>query len=224
MSAKFAALAAACATILGGTAVCAAVVKAQPEWSEAPTVADIAAAYPAKARAAGVGGQVELTCEIGRDGHPRDCAAVIEKPSGYGFGAAARKLAERLKVDDTGLINQNIFIPVAFDPAVLKGEAMVTQPAWAALPSAEDFQATFPKTENGVNHVRVVLGCTVKAGGDLGDCAVAQEEPAGQGYGAGALSLASKFRLAPWSANGAPTVGAHIRLPIRYELTPVKQP
>ena len=226
MSLKFAAFVASAAvagSACAGAAV-AATLPSQPTWSEAPSVADVAAAYPARAKAAGVSGTVNLTCEIGRDGHPKDCATVTEKPSGYGFGAAASKVAERLKADDPSLNHKNIFVPVTFDAAVLKGQATVARPAWEELPSAQDFQATFPKTENGVNHVRVVLGCTVKAGGDLGDCAVAQEEPAGQGYGAGALSLASKFRLAPWSVNGAPTVGAHIRLPIRYELTPVKQP
>jgi hypothetical protein len=223
MSWKFIALFAAGAVAPASMAY-AAVNQTPVSWSEAPSVADIAAAYPAKAKAAGVGGQVTLTCQIGRDAHPRDCAAVTEKPGGYGFGAAARKLAEKLKADDQSLTGQNIFIPVSFDPGVLNGAAVVTKPVWASLPSATDFQATFPKTENGVNHVRVVLGCTVEAGGGLGGCAVAQEDPPGQGYGAGALALAAKFRVAPWTLDGAPTVGAHIRLPIRYELTPVKQP
>ena len=223
MSWKFIALFAAGAVAPANMAY-AAFNQTPVSWSEAPTVADIAAAYPAKAKAAGVGGQVTLTCQIGRDAHPRDCAAVTEKPGGYGFGAAARKLAEKLKADDQSLTGQNIFIPVSFDPGVLNGAAVVTKPVWASLPSATDFQATFPKTENGVNHVRVVLGCVVEAGGGLGGCAVAQEDPPGQGYGAGALALAAKFRVAPWTLDGAPAVGAHIKLPIRYELTQVKQP
>jgi protein TonB len=223
MSVKFTVLAAAAgAAIATAGAVKSAGAEGERAWVDAPTVADIAAAYPARARAAGVGGQVELTCEMARDGHPRDCAALKETPSGYGFGAAAAKIATRLKASDLSLTRQNIFIPVTFDAAVLKGEATVTKPAWAAIPSPEDFQATFPKTENGVNHVRVVLGCMVEAGGGLSGCSVAQEDPPGQGYGAGALALASKFRMGPWSQDGAPTVGAHIRLPIRYELTPVK--
>ena len=113
-------------------------------------------------------------------------------------------------------------MPVNFDPAVLRGEAVVTKPAWAAMPTAADFQATFPKSENGVNDVRVVLGCTVATDGTLAGCAVAQETPAGQGYGAGALALAAKFKVSPWGADGSPTVGAHINLPIHYVLTPVK--
>ena len=119
------------------------------------------------------------------------------------------------------MIGHNVFIPVTFDPAVLNGAAMVTKPAWTESPAIDDYRATFPKTQNGVNDVRVVLGCTVQADGALGACAVAQETPAGQGYGQGALALASKFRMAPWSTDGEPTVGAKIRLPIHYVLTPV---
>ena len=205
----------------GGAAYCA-IVQSQIEWTDAPSVSDIAAAYPARAKAAGISGTVKLTCEIGRDGHPRDCAALTETPSGYGFGSAARKLAEKLKASDPALYHQNIFVPIAFDAGVLTGAAIVTKPEWTQLPSAEDLNATFPKTQNGVNQVRVVLGCTVERGGTLGGCSVADETPAGQGYGAGALALASKFRMAAMGADGAPTVGAHIKLPIRYELTPVK--
>jgi TonB family protein len=223
MSPKFAALAVSVAALAAcGGAARAAIVNTQVEWTQAPSVSDIAAAYPARAKAAGVGGTVNLTCEMGRDGHPRDCAALTEKPGGYGFGAAAVKLAEKLKADDPSMSRQNIYLPMTFDAGVLTGAATVTKPTWVALPSADDLNATFPKTQNGVNQVRVVLGCTVEAGGGLGACSVADETPAGQGYGAGALALASKFRLAPLSTDGAPTVGAHIKLPIRYELTPVK--
>jgi hypothetical protein len=208
---------------------CALAAHADPQaagavWIEAPTVADFAAAYPAKAKAANIGGTVTLTCEIGRDLHPRDCDALKEKPGLYGFAPAARKIAEKLKAGEADMIGQNVFIPVTFDPAVLTGAAMVTKPAWTAAPAIDDYRATFPKTENGVNDVRVVLGCTVEGDGSLGACAVAQETPAGQGYGAGALALASKFRMAPWSTDGEPTVGAKIKLPIHYVLKPVAPP
>ena len=218
MSLRFAAL-----TGAGAFAIAAgALAQTAPQWAEAPSVADMAAAYPAKAKAAGIGGEVNLTCEINREGRPRQCAALGEKPSGYGFGSAARKIAERMRVGDPGMAGQEVRVPVTFDPAVLKGAATVTKPSWAALPSAADFQASFPKAENGINKVRVVLACTVAPGGALAGCAVDQEEPAGQGFGEGALALASKFRVGPWSLDGEPTVGAKLRVPIRYELTPVK--
>jgi TonB family protein len=195
-----------------------------PDFSKAPSVAEVAAAYPARAKAAGVSGTAMLACRVARDNHPRDCEAVKETPGNYGFGAAARKLAENMVVDTPDMVGKNIFIPMMFDAAVLTGSAMVSKPIWSQMPTIEDVRASFPKTANGVNNVRVVLGCIVGPDGGLSGCSVAQEDPPGQGYGDGALSLASKFRLAPWGEDGAPTVGAHIKLPIRYALTPQKQP
>lgn len=195
-----------------------------PNFEQAPSVAQMVAAWPARAKAAGVGGKVLLTCEIGRDKHPRDCAALKEPGGNFGFGAAARKLAELMVVDTPDIAGRNVFIPVNFDAALLSGSATVTQPVWAEKPAIQDFQATFPKTENGVNDVRVVLGCTIQPDGALGACSIAQETPPGQGYGAGAMELASKFKVTPWSADGSPTIGATIKLPIHYQLAAVPPP
>ena len=217
MSFRFAVIVASC---LLAPAMAAA--QAGPTWVEAPSAADMAAAYPAKARAAAIGGAVQMTCTISREGRPRSCAVLEEKPGSYGFGTAARKLAEKMRVNESNLHGQDVMVPMTFNPQVLKaGGPTISKPTWAAMPTVEDFQATFPKTANGVNTVRVVLACTVQDGGALGGCTVDSETPAGQGYGAGALALASKFRAGPWSQDGQPTVGAHLKLPIRYELTQV---
>lgn len=216
MSCKFA------AWVSAGLLLAPAVASAQtaPTWVEAPSAADMAAAYPAKARAAGVGGTVELTCTINREGRPRSCAVLKEAPGNYAFGAAARRVAEKMRVNELNLRNQDVLVPVTFNPDVLKSEGVViTKPVWAAMPGVEDFQATFPKTANGVNGVRVVLACTVAPAGGLGSCAVDSEDPPGQGYGQGALALAAKFRVGPWSQDGQPTIGARLKLPIRYALT-----
>jgi TonB family protein len=219
MSRKIAALT---ASFLLAPSIAAAQVT--PTWAEAPSAAEVAAAYPAKARAAGVGGTVDMTCTINREGHPKSCYVLRETPGNYAFGAAARKLAALMRVNELSLHDQEVMVPMTFNPDVLKpGGAAITKPAWAAMPGLADFQATFPKTENGVNSVRVVLACTVEAGGALGGCAVDSETPPGQGYGQGALALASKFRVGPWSQDGQPTVGAKLKLPIRYELTQVAQ-
>ena len=209
--------------LAAGTAGAVAYAPTQPPWAEAPSVSDVAAAYPARAKANNVSGKAELSCSIGHDDRPRDCA-VLRETGNYGFGAAAKKLAEKLKVDRSGMYGREVYIPFVFDTGVLGGSATVTQAAWASQPDIEDYKATFPKSENGVNHVRVVLVCTVAAEGELTGCAVASEDPAGQGYGAAALALAAKFRLEPWGPDGRPMVGAHINLPIRYELTPVAKP
>ncbi len=201
------------------------IAAAQPAhtWAEAPSTADVAAAYPAKARAAGAGGTVDMSCTINRQGHPKSCSVLREQPGNFAFGAAARRLAPLLRVNELNLHDQDVLVAVTFNPDILKGAAAVTSPTWTAMPSVEDFQATFPKAENGVNSVRVVLACTVEAGGALGGCKVDSESPAGQGFGQGALALAPKFRVGPWSQDGQPTVGATLKLPIRYELSQVAQ-
>lgn len=222
MRATLAVLVAASTLVVAGSAGATMFVKDQPPWAEAPSVADVAAAFPARAKAANISGMAQLSCSIGHDNRPRDCT-VLKETGNYGFGSAARKLAAKLKVDRDGLYGQVVFIPFTFDAAVLSGSATVTKATWANQPALEDFQATFPMSANGVNHVRVVLGCTVASDGELNGCAVNSEDPAGQGYGAGALALAPKFRLEPWGPDGQPMVGAHINLPIRYELTPVSK-
>jgi TonB family protein len=214
------------AAVAGATFLAATSAAAQraPTWTEAPSVADVAAAYPAKARAAGASGMVNLSCTLNHEGRPRNCSAIGEKPTGLGFGFAARQLAEKMRTDAPGMDGQEVGIPVTFDPKVMNGAATVKTPAWAALPAAEDFQASFPKTANGVNDVRVTLVCTVAAGGALDGCVVDREEPAGQGYGTGALALAPKFRVGLWSADGEPAVGAKVRVPLHYQLAQVPPP
>ncbi|MCR5878857.1 hypothetical protein [Phenylobacterium sp. J367] len=73
-----------------------------------------------------------------------------------------------------------------------------------------------------MNSIRVAYICTAQEGGALTDCALDREEPAGQGYGQAALALMPKFRVGAWSADGQPTYGAKVRVPIRYELKQVQ--
>jgi hypothetical protein len=192
---------------------------AQPNWTAAPTYREVAAAYPAKARADHVGGTVQFSCTSTLSGRLGDCGELGENPTGYGFAGAARKLVERLRIDAPH--DTEVRFAIAFDPEMAgAGAGMAENPAWAAVPAVSDFQATFPKAENGVDHVRVVLDCGVVAGGRLEGCSVASETPAGEGYGAGALALAPKFRVGLMTPAGVPTVGARVQVPIRYELSP----
>ena len=196
---------------------------AQTAWIAAPTAADLAAAYPAKAKAEGIGGGVQLTCSANRKGEMTDCAVLGETPRGYGFGAAARGLAEKLRA--SGVVNgAEVQVPITFMPEMAKGAAAtVKTPHWTALPSVADMQAAAPKTEGGPNNVRVTLVCEVRAGGDLTGCVVDREEPAGQGFGPAILTLAPKFKADLMSVEGAPTVGAKVRVPVRFDLKPAQQ-
>lgn len=194
-------------------------------WIDAPTYAETAAAFPERARVTGEGGRALLTCGERADGTLKDCAVADETPGGRGFGAAARKLAARLRADRPAgaPVGADVRVIIAFAPQMARGgDYVASNPVWTALPSAADFQASFPKTANGVNSVRVTLVCEVVAGGALSACRVESEDPAGQGYGAGALALAPKIRVGLLTVDGVPIVGAKVRVPLRYELTPAK--
>jgi TonB family protein len=201
-----------------------AAAAAAPEWTAAPSYQDAAKAYPPRARAARVGGSAVVTCTVGPSGALRTCGVLGETPAGYGFGNVARKLAEQLRVarSPEAADGKELRLNVTFRPEMLDAAPYVApDPVWLGLPSAAEFQATFPKTENGVNRVRVVLLCDVAAGGALSGCTVANEEPAAQGYGIAALALAPRIRVGLLAADGTPLVGAKVRVPIRYEMTPV---
>jgi len=206
------------------TALGAATPAVGQVWVEAPTSAQMAAAYPAKAKAEGVGGAVELMCTAARDGGMTACDVLGETPRGYGFGAAAKRLAQA-NLKATGVYkNQEIRVPMTFSPDLAKGSAgTVKTPQWTALPSVGEMQGAVPKGEGGPNDIRVTLVCDVKAGGSLSDCKVDREEPAGQGFGQAILALAPKFQVGLMSAEGMPTVGAKVRVPVRFDLKPVEQ-
>jgi TonB family protein len=204
-------------------ALCAAPAAAQT-WTAAPTAADMAAEYPAKAKAQGIGGAVDLVCTAGREGKLEDCAVLGEQPRNLGFGPAARRLVEQ-KLRVAGVAKgQEIQIPMTFSADLAKGSVVtVKTPVWAALPTVGDMQTAAPKNQGGPNNVRVTLVCDVQAGGTLAGCAVDREEPAGQGFGPAILALAPKFQVALMSAEGMPTVGAKVRVPVRFDLKPVEQ-
>jgi len=205
------------------TALSAATAAAQTAWIAAPTTADMAAAYPEKAKAAGIAGGVELACTAARSGEMKDCSVLAEAPRGYGFGPAARRLARQLQA--AGVVNNTeVRVSMTFAPELAKGAPLtVRTPKWTALPTVDAMQAAVPKTEGGPNDVRVTLVCDVQAGGVLSGCAVDREEPAGQGFGQAILALAPQFKVDLMSAEGMPTVGAKVRLPVRFALKPVAQ-
>lgn len=205
-------------------ALCAGPAAAEVVWTAAPTAADVAAAYPEKAKAAGLGGGVELMCTAARDGSMNDCDILVESPRGQGFGNAARKLVEA-KMRAGGVAKgDEVRVPLAFPAELAKGETLnVKTPIWAALPRVDEIQAAVPKTEGGPNNARVTLVCDVQAGGTLSGCTVDREEPAGQGFGPAILTLAPKFQVGLISGEGAPTVGGKVRVPVRFDLKPQQQ-
>lgn len=196
-------------------------------WPQAPSYQDVVAAYPEKARAAKVGGVATLQCEV-RDEEFRRCQVIREEPKGMGFAAAARSLVGKFRTQPTGAdgkaVNATIQIPFAFSPEMLDAARppVIGKPTWAKLPTAETLRAAFPADAGAGGTVRVRLGCRVEQGGSVSGCEVAGEEPAGRGYGAAALKIASEFKLDTWTVEGFPTVGGTVNIPVRFELGPPK--
>lgn len=195
---------------------------AQTAWLDAPTLSEMAAVFPRAAKAAGIGGGAELVCTAAGDGRMTDCDILGETPRGQGFGPAARSLVNR-RLKAAGVTRgQEVRVPISFPAELASGGAVtVRTPRWTATPTAAEMQALVPKQEGGPNEVRVVLVCAAASGGALDACRVDREEPAGQGFGAAVLALAPKFRADLLSVEGVPTVGAQVRLPVRFSLKPV---
>lgn len=199
------------------------VAPANLAWTEAPTYADVAVAYPSKARAARVGGRATVACGMTKEGRLKDCETLSSSPKGMGFEAAARTLARQFRLevrtpaDLAAAKDIIVHLPITFDPAMLdQATPIVGKPNWAALPRGDEILASFQALKVD-RTVRVQLRCVVQQAGYLSGCEVAAEEPKGSGAGAVALALAPRFRLSTWTAEGLPTIGASVTIPLRYE-------
>jgi len=72
----------------------------RPRWAQRASARDLAAAYPEAAARRGVEGRVVLDCLIGADLAIR-CRATTETPDGYGFAAAALRVAQKYRAAPT---------------------------------------------------------------------------------------------------------------------------
>lgn len=72
----------------------------KPRWAQRPSARDLQAAYPAAAQRRNISGRVALDCLIGNDLAIR-CRAVSETPAGYGFAAAALRVAQQFRASPT---------------------------------------------------------------------------------------------------------------------------
>lgn len=199
------------------------VLPANLPWSQAPTYAELAAAYPKKARAEKKAGRATLACEMSETGKLRDCVVAASEPKGYGFDVAAKGLARTFTFpvnsdsDKKATHAVVVHLPFTFDPATLdEATPVVGKPSWATIPNDDQLRTAFAAVKVS-GTVRVMLKCIVQPGGSLGDCSVGSEEPAGAGVGAAALALVPTFRVTTWTAEGLPVVGGAIRIPLRYE-------
>ena len=197
-----------------------------PLWEHTPTYSQVVAAYPARARSAGQSGRVALDCTLGADGFFSSCLVMNEEPVGYGFGAAAAELAKSFKTSPTlpegrSVLGGVVKVPFAFTSRMLNPSTTpLAEPVLTAVPSNRDIAAAFPRAARtaGIGQTRAALDCVVGQTGALSNCKAVVEAPAGYNVAVGAMQLASKYRVSPWSPEGLPVAGSRVRVPISYNL------
>lgn len=200
-------------------------------WSDGPSFADVVAAYPEKARQAKLGGQVSLECYFNKEGRVRNCQSMTEAPRSYGFSAAAKALSVKFQgpktwSDGKSIAGARVDLKFTFSPDMLDPQVkpVTGKPVWLKLPTSEQLMASLPEEARkaGVVQARVMLSCIVQPLGRVGNCKAISEDPAGHGVGLAATALSEHFVLASWSAEGLPTIGGEVRIPLRYDFGPAK--
>jgi TonB family protein len=92
------------------------------------------------------------------------------------------------------------------------------KPYWIEKPDGADMSSFYPAraARHDING-RARIKCVVAADGRLADCRVLSESPPGEGFGAAAVALSSKFRLLPPDvpAGASPP---EITIPIVFEI------
>jgi TonB family protein len=196
------------------------ITPAKLTWTSAPSAADVAAVYPKKALAKGRSGRALMRCRLRTDGGLSGCVAVADDPENDGFAAAALALAPRFRflmagIDPRVVPRMGVDVPVSFSPP--GGPRVVAEPEWVKTLPADQVQEVFPPkaAEAGLSTGRAVVDCTADAQGDMTACQAVQEEPQGMDLGAAAVRVASAMTVNPWTADGQPVDGAHVRFALR---------
>jgi TonB family protein len=169
-------------------------------WETAPTVADLQAAYPAKALAAGKNGHVVLRCAFDPRGGLKDCETITVQPQWLGFEPAARSLVKmfRMKAPDADrktIDKYRVNLAIQFNPPPVSGIRYINEPNWTRRIDPNHPQAIFPAAaaSAGLNKGTGVVDCAVTSGGALSQCrAISETQP------------------------GMPTVGARIKAPFTF--------
>lgn len=197
-----------------------------PQWTEAPTKADVLAAYPKRAK--GVSGKALLECWFGKGGGLVNCHTLSETPKYKGFGEAAQSLTRKFKggthrqngksIDGVKVRVSFYFGPDGVTPPA-NPDTLASSIVWVSAADPDAANALYPAQAKAA-HVptgHVTLKCVLQPQGKLGGCVVERETPTGLGFGEAAVKVAVMFRANPWTSDGRPVDGDEVRLPLRLE-------
>ena len=95
-------------------------------------------------------------------------------------------------------------------------------PVWLKTVSPDPNQPLFPDeaAKAGLKSGSATVDCVLAPGGALTGCEVISESTPGMGFGELAVKVAEVFVANPWTEDGLPADGAHVRMPIRMNYDP----
>ena len=193
-------------------------------WTRAPTVEDVLAAYPERARSRGVTGRASLLCHIQPGGRLAACETALESPLDHGFGEAAQKLVAKFQADVTTLkpstlAGLRVSLLIDFSERSRGTEVRyIRQPQWLRSADGADLAGAFPSkaAAAGVLAGGAVVDCTIASTGFLTACRAEKEDPASLGFGEAGAAIAKLMQANLWTTDGESAVGEKIRLPVRF--------
>lgn len=160
---------------------------------------------PERAARMGVGGWARVRCLVGPDSHATNCIVVGEFPAQYDFGRAALRIIEQAQFAPISpgepIVGRIIIEKFGFGSSSKSSLGSAAEQEWSSEPSITEIARARPKTAEEFGMADIACS-TVRIDGSLQNCTVQNESPAGEGFGAAALTLAEKYRCRD---PGAPT-------------------
>ncbi len=194
-------------------------------WDKAPTVPEILAEIDKKVGDRFADGQVVLQCSLTKKtGRLSNCITANVSPGMAQFQDVARSLTSKFQANPRALAEINtddVRVNLAFSfpdmASPVWGQRYLSRPKWIRAPAVGPGQKLFPEeaAKAGIKSGLATVDCVVGPDGSLSQCAVISESTPGVGLGVMAVKIAEAFATNPWTDEGVPADGAHVRLPIK---------
>ena len=208
----------------GGVILYTTTVLGSTVWAKTPTVPEILSEIDKKVGDKFADGKVVFQCELTKStGRMKNCIVTNTSPGMAQFTDVAKSLVPKFQAEPKALadIKGDVRINIAFGFPDMGSPAWngryLTHPQWTQTISPDPYQPLFPMeaAKAGLKSGSAMVECVVAADGSLTSCKTESESTPGVGFGAIAEQIAGAFKLNPWTEDGLPADGAHVRMPIK---------